>query len=69
MISLSALLYALLTLVVVGLIFWVIDWFISYANPPEPFKNVARVILALGAMLLVVGALISLLNGRALFVG
>jgi ABC-type multidrug transport system permease subunit len=62
----SGLLSLLVTLVVVGLIFWVLWWFLGYINPPEPFNKVARVILGLFALIFVVNLLLGLI-GKPLF--
>lgn len=56
----------LITLVIVGLIFWVLWWFLGYVNPPEPFNKVCRVILGLAALIFVVNILLSLI-GHPLF--
>ena len=56
----------LITLIVVGLIFWVLWWFLVYVNPPEPFNKVARVVLGLAALIFIVNILLSLI-GHPLF--
>lgn len=48
----------LVWLVVIGLIFWLLWWFISFVGIPEPFNKVARVIVALAAMLLLINFLL-----------
>ena len=50
------------TLIIVGLVFWVLWWFLGYVNPPEPFNKVARVILGLIALIFVVNVLLSLIG-------
>lgn len=47
-------------LVVFGLIFWLLWWLISYCALPEPFNKVARVILAVAAVLLIISVLLGL---------
>ena len=47
----------LVTLVIVGLIFWLLFWFIGTVGLPEPFNKVATVILALVAVLYLIGIL------------
>lgn len=37
----------LVTLVVAGLIFWLVWWFIDYVGVPEPFNKVIRVVIGL----------------------
>ena len=58
MVSGSVLLNAFITLVVVGLICWLIWWFISYIGLPEPFNKVARVLVALVALVFLVNFLL-----------
>jgi hypothetical protein len=63
----SDLLSLLLTLIVVGLICWLLWWFIGYAGPPEPFNKVARVIIALVAIVFLINVLMGL-GGHPLIV-
>lgn len=51
------LLSLLVTIVVVGLIFWLIWWFLGQVGLPEPFGKVASVILALAASIFLIGLL------------
>ncbi len=60
MISLSALLHAVILLVIVGLVFWLFSWLIDYVGLPEPFRKVARCILAVVAVLVCVSILLGL---------
>ena len=60
MVSGSVLLNALITLVVVGLICWLVWWFISYVGLPEPFNKVARVLVALVALIFLINFLLGL---------
>lgn len=60
MISLAALVHAVILLIVAGLIFWLLQWLITYTNPPEPFRKIATVVLAIVAVLVVIGVLLSL---------
>lgn len=53
------LIHAIIWIVVAGLIFWLLWWLISYIAPPEPFAKVARVILALFAVLFLINVLLS----------
>ena len=59
--DLSFLLSILVTLVVAGLVFYLLFWFIGYVGLPAPFDKVARVVLALFAVIF----LLSLLIGGA----
>lgn len=60
MISGSALGSLLLTLVIVGLICYLLWWFVGYIGLPEPFNKVARVIIALVAVIFLINLLLSL---------
>lgn len=65
-ISIGSLLGLIIYLVVIGLIFWVIWWFLGYVGVPEPFNKVIRVILALVALIIVVNILLGF-AGHPLF--
>lgn len=56
----SSLINGLIWLVVVGLIVWLLWWFISYVGLPEPFAKVARVIIALVAVIILINFLLGL---------
>lgn len=62
MLSLSALVTVIIFLIVAGLIFGLLHWLIGYVGVPEPFNKVARVVLAILAVLVVIGALLSLVG-------
>ncbi len=53
MISISGAVMIIVYLVVAGLIFWLLWWLVNYINPPEPFKKIATVILAILAVLVI----------------
>lgn len=65
MIGIDTLVMAVVYLIVVGLIIWLLHWLIGYVGLPEPFSKVARIILAIFAVLVVIGVLLSLI-GRPL---
>jgi len=67
MISITGAVSIIVTLIVAGLIFWLLWWLINYVNPPEPFKKIATVILAIVAVLVCIGILLSILNGQPIF--
>lgn len=60
--SLEGVLSLIVYLVIVGLIFWCIWWFLSYVGVPEPFNKVLRVILGLLALVIVVNLLLGLIG-------
>ncbi len=64
--SLGGLLEFIIYLVVVGLIFWCIWWFIGFVGVPEPFNKVIQVVLGLVALIIVVNLLLGMV-GSPLF--
>lgn len=66
MISVEGMLVLLITLVVAGLIFWLVWWFVSYIGLPEPFDKVARVIIGLCALIFLINLLLGI-GGHPLF--
>jgi uncharacterized membrane protein len=62
MFSLSVLVQAVVFLIVAGLIFYLLHWLIGYVGVPEPFNKVARIVLAIAAVLVVIGILLSLVG-------
>lgn len=58
MISGSALLSLLILIIVAGLIFYLLWWLIGYCGLPEPFNKVARVILAIVAVIFLINVLL-----------
>lgn len=53
---------AIITIVVVGIVFWLLWWLIGYCGIPEPFNKVARVFLAIAAVLFLINLLLSLVG-------
>lgn len=60
MISLSGVVQSIVLLIVSGLIFWLLYWLINYIGLPEPFNKIARVILAVSAVIVCICILLSL---------
>ncbi len=67
MISLTALVGVVVYLIIAGLIFGMLWWLVNYINLPEPFKKVANVVIAIAAVLVVIGILLSLVGGTPVF--
>lgn len=65
MIGIESVVHLVIYLVVAGLIFWLLYWLLNFVNPPEPFKKVAVVILAILMVLVLINALLGLV-GRPL---
>ena len=59
-ISGEAIVSLLVWVIVIGLIFWLLWWLLSYVGLPEPFNKVARVILAVAAVLFLINVLLGL---------
>ena len=53
----TGILSLVVTIVIVGLIFWLIWWFIGTVGLPEPFNKVATVLVALCAIIFLIGIL------------
>ncbi len=67
MISLSGAVALIMQLVIAGLVFWLLMWLIDYVSPPEPFMKIAKVILAILAVAVLIGLLISFGGGGPIF--
>lgn len=50
----------IVTLVVAGLIFYVINWFLGYTKCPDPFLTVIRVVLGLVILVWILNLLLGL---------
>lgn len=67
MISLAGAVSVVIYLIVAGLVFWLLWWLVDYIAPPEPFRKIANVVLAVMAVLVAIGLLLSFVNGQPLF--
>ncbi len=54
----ETLMWLVVKIVIIGLVFWCIWWFIGYCAIPEPFNKVLRVIVGLVALIVVVSLLL-----------
>jgi cytochrome b subunit of formate dehydrogenase len=54
-------------LIVAGLVFWLLWWLVGYVGLPEPFRKIANVVLAIAAVIVIIGILLSLVSGQQLF--
>jgi len=50
---------AVIWLVVAGIIFWLLTWLIDYCGIPQPFNKVAKVLVALVAVVILIKVLLS----------
>ncbi len=69
MISLASLVSVVIYLIVAGLIFWLLIWLIGYCGIPEPFNKIARIILAVVAVLVIISILLSLAGHPLVVIG
>lgn len=60
MFSIQTVVQTIILLIVCGLIWWLLWWLVNFINPPEPFRKVATVVLAIAAVLVVISILLSL---------
>lgn len=67
MISLEAAVWIVVYLVVAGLVFGLLFWLVQYIGLPAPFDKVARVALAILAVLVLIGILLSVVGGQPIF--
>lgn len=56
----TAVVSAVIWVIVAGLIFWLLTWLVAYVGIPEPFNKVARVIIAVVAVLILINAILGL---------
>ena len=59
-ISGPAVVSAVIWIIVAGLIFWLLTWLIAYVGLPEPFAKVAKVVIAVAAVIILINALLSI---------
>ncbi len=67
MISLNAAVTVIVYMIVAGLVFWLLWWLVNYIAPPEPFRKVANVVLAILAVLVIIGILLTFVGGQPIF--
>ena len=51
---------AIIWVIVLGIVFWLLWWLVNYVGLPEPFAKVARVILAVAAVIVLINCLLTL---------
>lgn len=59
-ISGSAVVNAVIWLLVAAVIFWLLNWLVGYIGVGEPFAKIIRVVLAIFAVLICINALLTL---------
>lgn len=66
MIDMSSLVSIVIYLLIVGGVCWLLWWLVGYIGLPEPFNKIARVIIAVVAVLFCINLLLSLGGGTPL---
>lgn len=66
MIGLNELVSIIIYLLIVGGICWLLFWLVGYVGLPEPFNKIARVVIAVVAVLLCINLLLGLGGGTPL---
>ncbi len=59
-ISGDSLIQAVIWIIIAGVIFWLCNWLISYVGIGEPFNKVAKVIIAVVAVVFLINALLTI---------
>jgi hypothetical protein len=67
MISLTGAIHVVVLLIVAGLIKDLLWWLVDYCGIPEPFHKVAKVVLAVLAVFVIIGILLSLVSDTPIF--
>jgi len=62
MLSVEAVVLAVVYLIIAGIIFGLLFWAINFVGLPEPFGKLARVVLVLGAVFVCIAVLLSMIG-------
>ncbi len=62
LVSGQAVISAVIMLIIGGVIFGLLLWLVDFCKTPEPFNRVAKVLLAIVAVLVVINALLTLVG-------
>ena len=57
----------LINLIIVGLIFWLVLWFVDYVGVPEPINKIIKVVVGLVVFLFCLNLLLGLGGSGAFF--
>jgi hypothetical protein len=61
-VSAGSMISVLVWFIVIALIFWLLFWLVNYIGLPEPFAKVAKVVLAVVAVLILINFLLGFLG-------
>jgi hypothetical protein len=67
MIDLQSLIHVIIYILIIGGICWLLWWLIGYVGLPEPFNKIARVVIAIVAVLLLINLLLQFAGTTPLF--
>ena len=67
MISIAGAVNIIVYLIVAGLIFGLLFWLIGFCALPEPFAKFARIAVAILAVMVIIGILLSVVGGTPIF--
>lgn len=67
MISISGAVTVVIYFLIAGLIFGLLWWLADYVHLPEPFNKFIHVALAILAVMVIIGILLSVIGGQSLF--
>lgn len=67
--SIGGLVGMLVWIIVIGLIFYLLWWLISYVGLPQPFDKIARIIIAVVAVIIIINFLLTLAGSPMFVVG
>lgn len=56
----SGLIAILINIIVIGLVCWLLWWLIGYVGLPEPFNKIARILIAVVAVIILIKILLGL---------
>jgi len=59
----GTLIHLIIYIIILGVIWWLLDYLISALPVPEPFAKVARILLVVVAVLIIVMLLLNLVGG------
>ncbi len=57
----------IISLVIAGLIFWLVIWFLRWVGVPEPFNKIIKVVLGLAVLIYLINALLTV-SGQGGFI-
>lgn len=66
LISSEAIVSAIIWLICLGVVFWLLFWLVGYCALPEPFNKVARILLAIAAVVVLINVIMTI-GGHRLF--